>query len=199
MGLADGNQSTVIWTPPPYGGAAFASSHTHFNERASVTTALITVDVKHLWEHGHTLPYVMLVSEADRATYTALDSFVAPDSSNIRLGATQDVATVSEDYFGALKTDYGSVLLRAVQRIPTAYYAIIKPYGMNNPRNPLRWWYNSKFGPGVYPLLGKQFVEFPIEGLMLYAEYGFGGNTERTAATVTEIGSGGTYTAATIT
>jgi hypothetical protein len=199
VALADGNQSTVIWTPPPFAGASFASSHTHYNERASVTTALITADAKHLQEHGHAAPYVMLVSETDRATYTALDSFVAPDASGIRLGSTQDVATVSDEYFGALKTDYGALWLKAVTRIPTAFYALVKPYGSNNPRNPLRWWYNSQFGPGVYPLPGKQYRTYPIEGLMLYAEYGFGGNTDRTGATMTEIGSGGGFTAAVIT
>lgn len=199
VGLADGNQSTVIWTPPPYAGASFASSHTHYNERASVSAANINADAKNLWEHGHMPPYIMLVSEADRATYTALTDFVAPDATGIRMGLTQDVATVGEEYFGAYKSDYGSLWLKSLNRIPTGYYALVKSYGQNNPRNPLRWWYNSKFGPGVYPLAGKQYRTFPIEGLMLYAEYGFGGNDNRTAATVTEIGSGGTFTAPTIT
>lgn len=199
VGLADGNQSTVIWTPAPYAGASFANTHTHYNERAAVSAANINADAKHLWEHGHTSPYIMLVSETDRATYTALADFVPPDSANIRLSLTQAVAEVTEEYFGAYKSDYGSLLLRSVQRIPTAYYALVKTYGANNPRNPLRWWFNTKFGPGVYPLQGKQYRQFPIEGLQLYAEYGFGGGNERTGATMTEISSGGTYTAATIT
>ena len=33
---------------------------------------------------------------------------------------------------------------------------------------------------------------------MMYAEYGFGGNSDRTVATMTEIGAGGSYTVPTI-
>jgi hypothetical protein len=198
VGLADGNQSTVIWTPAPWDGAAFASSHTHYNERAAVSDANLNLDAKHLAEHGHPGPYWLFVSETDRATYTALANYVPPNSQGIQLGATQDVALVPEMFMGAIKTDYGSLYIKPMNRIPTGYYAIVKSYGNNNPRNPLRWWFNSKFGAGVYPLTGKQFRQYPIEGLMLYAEYGFGGNTDRTGAAMTEIGSGGTYTAPTI-
>lgn len=200
VGLADGNQSTVVWAPPPYGGASFLSTHTHLNERASISLTLLAADAKHLWEHGHMAPYILLVSEADRATYTALADFVPVDATGIRLGATQDVATLNpEEYIGAIKTDYGSLWVKPVNRIPSGWYGTIKTYGSNSPRNALRWWYNPKFGAGVIPLTGKQFRQYPIEGLMLYAEYGFGGNADRTVACVTEIGSGGTYTAPTIT
>jgi hypothetical protein len=198
VGLADGNQSTVIWTPSPYAGASFLSSHTHYNERAAVSLANITLDAKHLWEHGNMAPYWLLVSEADRATYTALADFVPINSTGIALGSTQDVANVPEQFIGAIKSDYGSLWVMPVNRIPTGFYGVVKSYGQNNPRNALRWWFNSKFGPGVVPLQGKQYRQYPIEGLMLYAEYGFGGSDNRTVAACTEIAAGGTYTAPTI-
>jgi hypothetical protein len=198
VGLADGNQSTVVWTPPPFDGASFLSTHAHYNERAAVSAANLALDAKHLAEHGHQGPYVLYVAEADRATYTALTEYIPRASEGVRYGATQDIAVIGEDYIGVIPTDYGSLYVRPVNRIPTAYYALVKSYGFNHPRNPLRWWFNAKFGAGVVPLPGKTFRTFPIEGLMLYAEYGFGGNVERTSAACTEIGSGGTYTVPTI-
>lgn len=194
VGLADGNQSTVVWTPSPYDGASFASTHTHYNERAALSVANVTLDAKHLREHGHMGPYVALVSETDRATWTALTGFVKPESAGVNYATTVSVATVSQDYVGVLPTDYGPVWVRALNRIPTGYYAVVKSYGQNHPNNPLRWWYNPKFGAGVYIMPSeKGYREFPVEGAMVYAEYGFGGNANRTAAACTEIGSGGSY------
>lgn len=198
VGLADGNQSTVVWTPSPYDGASFLSTHTHYNERAAVSMANLNADVKHLREHGHMPPYWLLISEADRATWTALTGFVRPTAEGIRAGSAVDIATVGEDFIGVIDTDYGGLWVRPSNRIPTGYYAVVKSYGNNHPRNALRWWYNPKFGAGVSILSGKQYRTFPIEGAMLYAEYGFGGNADRTVATMTEIGSGGTYTVPTI-
>ena len=199
VGLADGNASTVIWTPPPFAGQSFASTHTHLNEYATLDmSTTFNPMAKHLYEHGHMPPYILLVSEADRASYTALSDFTKRSAEAIRYGSTQDLALLEEPYIGVIETDYGSAFVRPVYRIPTNYLCMFKSYGMNDPRNPLVWWYNPMFGPGAVALPGKQFRRFPIEGLMLYAEFGFTGGRDRTNGAVTEIGSGGTYTAATI-
>jgi hypothetical protein len=198
VGLADGNQSTVIWTPPNYDGQAFASSHTHANERAALSVANVTADAAHLREHGHMPPYILLFSEADRASWTALSAFVRRQVDGVQYGSGVDIATVSDEFIGVFETDYGACLMKPSTRIPTGYYALVKSYGQNHPRNSLRWWYNTKFGQGVTLLPSKQYRTFPIEGLMMYSEYGFGGNDDRTNGAVTEIGSGGTYTSPTI-
>lgn len=199
VGLADGSATNVVWTPPPFDGASFLATHAHYNERTAATVANITLDVKHLREHGHLGPYWLIISDTDRATYTALTGFVAPSADGIRLGDDSAVALVGSDFIGALNTSYGAVWIRASARIPTGYYAVAKSYGQNNPKNALRWWYNPKFGPGVSILAGKQYRTFPIEGALMYTEFGFGGNNDRTAAACTEIGSGGSYSVPTIT
>ena len=199
VGLADGSASGVVWTPPNYDGASFASTHTHYNERAAVSMANLNADAAHLREHGHMPPYWLLFSNADRATWTALSGYVKPTVEGIRAGSGVDIATVSDDFIGVIDTDYGAVFLRPSNRIPTGYYAVVKSYGSNHPRNPLRWWYNPRFGAGVTVLAGKSYRQFPIEGVMMYTEFGFGANSDRTVATMTEIGAGGSYTAPTIT
>ncbi len=198
VGLADGSQSTVIWTPSPFDGATFLSTHTHYNERAAVSMANLNLDAKHVREHGHMPPYWLLISEADRATWTALAGYVKPTIEGIRQGSMTDIATVGDDFIGAIDSDYGALFLRPSNRIPTGYYAVVKSYGQNHPRNPLRWWYNPKFGPGVQVLSGKSYREFPVEGAMLYTEFGIGANSDRTGAAMTEVAAGGSYTVPTI-
>lgn len=198
VGLADGSGSNVVWTPPPYDGGSFASSHTHYNERAALNMDNLNLDVKHVREHGHMPPYWLLVSEADRATWTALSGYVKPTVEGIRAGSAVDIATVSDDFIGVIDTNYGGCFLRPSNRIPTGYYAVVKSYGVNNPRNALRWWYNPRFGAGVTLLAGKTYRQFPVEGALMYAEFGFGANADRTVGTATEIAAGGSYTVPTI-
>ena len=198
VGLADGSASGVIWTPSPYDGATFLSTLTHYNERAAVSMTNLNADVKHVREHGHMPPYWLLISEADRATWTALSGYVKPTAEGIRAGASVDVATVGEDFIGVIDTDYGGLWVRPSNRIPTNYYAVVKSYGRNHPRNALRWWYNPRFGAGVSLLPGKEYRSFPVEGVQMYTEFGFGGNQDRTVAAMTEIGAGGSYTVPTI-
>jgi hypothetical protein len=200
VGLADGNASTVVWEPLAYDGQTFLSTHTHYNEYATLdkaTTLLPTVN--HLTEHGHKAPFVLLASFDDKATYTALDEFTGRAAAMIKYGITQDLAMVEDDFLGVLDIDGDAVMIQLSHRIPTNYGCMYKPYGANSPRNPLRWWYNPRFGPGVVALKSKAFREFPVEGLMLYAEYGFTGGTDRTNGACFEIGVGGTYTVPTIT
>lgn len=206
VGMADGSQSGVVFTPgaSQNAPAGFASTHAHYNKRTTALTAAnIEATVKDVWEHGHPAPYLGLFSDADRATLSALAASGAfkyyPRASAIVNYGTTDVARVPEQYDFVLTTSYGDVFGIYHARIPTNYFAILKSYGVNSPRNPLRWWYNDRFGPGVVPLTGKQYRQFPIEGLMLYAEYGFTANDERTQVSVTQIaGSGSTYDVPTI-
>ena len=51
---------------------------------------------------------------------------------------------------------------------------------------------------GVTAFGDKGFRRFPMEGLMLYAEFGFTGGRDRTNGVAVEIGTGGTYTSPTI-
>ena len=199
VGLADGNASTVVWAPPPYAGQSFLTTHTHLVEYATANLATtFNPAAKHLYEHGHMPPYIALVSETDRATYTALSDFTPRRVDSMQYGATQDLAIVEEPYIGVITTDYGAVLVRPLYRIPTAYLCMFKSYGANSPKNPLRWWYNPMFGPGAVALPGKAYRRFPLEGMMLYAEYGFTGGQDRTNGIAIEIGSGGTYSNPTI-
>lgn len=200
VGIADGNESTVIWAPPPFGGQSFAVTHTHCNPYSAASMSVqFNPMAKHLWEHGHMPPYIFLVSETDRATYTALSEFTPRGQDAIRYGSTQDLALLEEPYIGVISTDYGAAFVRPVYRIPTTYSCMFKSYGANDRRNPLRWWYSERFGPGAVALTGKQYRTFPIEGMMIYAEYGFTGGENRTAAACGEMdGVGSSWTNATI-
>ena len=199
VGLADGNASTVIWEPLAYDGQTFASTHTHYNEDATLNLATtLRPTVTHLKEHGHKPPFLLMAALADQATYVALDEFTARAASYIKYGTTQDLAMIDDDFLGVIDVDGDGVLVKLSYRIPTTYGFMFKPYGANSPRNPLRWWYNPKFGPGAVLLKGKSYREFPVEGAMIYAEYGFTGGTDRTNGAAFEIATGGTYTVPTI-
>jgi hypothetical protein len=206
VGMAEGSATGVIYQPPatPQAPTGFLSTHSHYNKRTTALTAVnIEATVRDVWEHGHPPPYIGLFADADRATLAGLAATGAfkyyPRASAIINYANTDVARVPEAYDAVLTTAYGDVFVTYSARVPTNYFAIIKSYGVNSPRNPLRWWFNDRFGAGVVPLAGKQVRQFPIEGLMLYAEYGFTGGPDRTAVSVTQIAaSGATYDVPTI-
>lgn len=201
VGMADGSTTGVVFTPGASMNAptGFANTHAHYVKRTTALTAAnIEATVKDVWEHGHAGPYLGFFAEADRATVVAIAASGAfayyPRASGLVAYGNANVAQVPAGYDAVMTTAYGDVYVKFYARIPTAYFAIVKSYGINNPRNPLRWWYNDRFGPGVVPLPSKQVRQFPIEGLFLYAEYGFTANDERTQASVTQIaGSGSTY------
>lgn len=200
VGLADGNQSTVIWAPTPFDGQTFANTHTHYNEYATLDVATaLRPSVEHLTEHGHKPPFIMLHSFADKATIVALTEFTGRAAAMIRYGLTQDIALISDEFLGVIDIDGDAVFVRLSHRIPTTYGCIYKSYGANSPRNPLRWCYAEDIGPGVTILADKAYRSFPVEGVMVFAEFGFTGGIDRTNGAVYEIASGGTYTVPTIT
>ena len=200
VGLADGNQSTVIWAPTPFDGQSFATTHTHYNELATLNVATaLRPTAEHLVEHGHKPPFILLAAFADKATYVALSEFTPRGADGIRYGLTQDLATLSDEFLGVVDVEGTAVYIKLSNRIPTTYGAMYKAYGQNSRKNPLRWCYAEDIGPGAVALATKQYRTFPVEGIMLFAEFGFTGGMDRTNGACFEIASGGTYTVPTIT
>ena len=197
--LVRGTGGVIDFTPPPYAGQTFVSTHDHFlyySTSASAGAALEAM-ADHLKEHGHQSPWDVVVSLADIAVYTALTDFTPVAAEGIRYGSTQDLAVVGEEYIGVYATDYGTFRVWTSARIPTLYLAGYKTYGRNDPRNTLRRWYNPRMGDGIVPISGDK-LGYPVQRVYGFAEFGYGIGPDRTNGVVTYLGSGSSYTTPTI-
>lgn len=200
--------SSLTFTPKDHAGESFASTHSHTLRYASTAEGQAAGDMAaHLFEHGHQPPYEMFISEADKVTWAAVsDATNEVYFRNIQrtdfaysVDETRAAASISADeYLGLLDTPSGAVYLRALQRIPTAYSAMFKPYGINDVRNPLRWRFNPRFGQGISLISGDK-LGFPAQSIVGYAEFGFAYGRDRTNAVLLEIDAAGNYATPTIT
>ncbi len=197
MPLADAGtaDSTYIPVNLPARATAFASSHDHIHAYNGITQAGLEAGVANLWEHGLDAPFDLLIAMADMASWSTVANvtgWIKRADGLIRYGNATDLAQVGDDYVAVVETSaYGPVRVRASARIPTTYWAIYKSFGANDARNPLKVRVSPEFGVGAVLLSGRQFPikQFPLEGAMLFSEFGVAVN-DRIGAAVYENTSG---------
>lgn len=204
MPLADGGTADSAYIPVnhPERATAFAYTHDHIHNLNGITQANLETAVANLWEHGHDAPFTLLISLADVSSWsntTNVTGWIKRASGSIRYGNNSDLAQVGDRYIAAIETSaYGEIQVMASARIPTTYWAIYKSYGPLDARNPLVIRSSKDFGIGAVLMSGRQFPikQFPLEGAMLFAEFGVGVK-DRVGAAV-YINSGGGYSDPTI-
>ena len=170
--------TSVDFIPPDYNGQAFASTHEHYDATNSTAAAdweaAIEALAADIAEHGHMPPYTLVCAAEDQGTIEGLTNFRPRALPEIQYGSSQDLARVSDLYFGAVGTPDGSVLCTWSHRVPQYTMGIWKPYGVRNPRNPLMVRYSNDTPLVAVPLPDKAYRSFPLEQLLIYGEFGVG-------------------------
>lgn len=182
MPLADAGTADSAYIPPnnPARASAFASSHDHIAPLNGITQANLETAIANLWEHGHDAPYTLLIAQADVASWsntTNVTGWIKKANGLIRYGNQTDLASVGNAFIGAVETSvYGDVQVIASARIPTAFWSVYKSYGTLDARNPLKVRQSADYGLGAVLMSGRQFPikQFPLEGAMLFFEFGVG-------------------------
>lgn len=195
--LADAGTADSAYIPPnhPDRASAFAYTHDHIHYQNGITQAFLEVAIANLWEHGHDSPYTLLISQTDVASWsntTNVTGWIKKANGLIRYGTQTDLAAVENMYIGAIETSaYGDVQVIASARIPTLFWAVYKSYGPLDARNPLAVRQSPDFGIGAVLLSGKEFpiTKFPLEGAILFTEFGVGVGDRVGAATYKAAGS----------
>lgn len=191
----------VDYTPPPYNGSTFASTHTHFDRKGTSNHAdALEAGAGHLYEHGIMGDYTAMIPLADIATYTALTNFAKPDPSwrfiRTDSAANWAVANVQDGYVGVYQSKYGLINVWATPRIPTAYLGVYKSYGVNDPRNSLAVRYSPDMGVGAV-LMASTASTYPLADATIMHEFGVGVN-DRLNGYACYFNSSGSYTDPTI-
>lgn len=182
MPIADGGTADSTYVPPqnPSRAGTFLYTHTHLGRLDGITQANLETEIAHLWEHGHNAPYDLVIAQADVASWsntTNVTGWVKRGDGLIRYGNQADLATVGDDYLAVIETSaYGPVRVRASARIPTGYWAVYKSYGALDQRNVLTVRESVDYGVGAVLLPGRQFAitQYPLEGAILFSEFGVG-------------------------
>lgn len=178
--FVNGSADDIVMTPPPYAGQSFANTHSHFERKATdAQSAALEAGAKHLWEHGIFGPYNAILPFTDIATYSALANFIKPDRGveYISVGSNAPYAQADlgdERFIGLYESDYGLIRLWITPHLPSAYVGVYKPYGANDPRNPLRVRYASDLGAGAVLMRGEGFRQYPLEHAIVLHEFGVG-------------------------
>lgn len=192
-----GTGGNVDFTPPAYGGEAFANTHDHFVFNNTGYAELLEDMVETLEEHGHPAPYVARVSRADVKSYRALAGFIemvdprvntidraaATTGNEFFTTGTPDVANTGA--FGFFQSSRGLIELRASQRVPTDYAFLYKSYGVNDARNPLavRVHPEQGFGMFIVPSLSDE-TRYPVKRINIEFEFGVSVGQDRTNGVV---------------
>jgi hypothetical protein len=204
---------SVDFTPPAFGGEAFASTHDHYLGIDSGSYGYddaLNQMAEHLEEHGHSEPYEAVVARADIASYYALPDFVQPINArvtNIDRGTT--TADTGAAFFsrearefgviGGFESEYGFIALRATSRVPTKYLGLVKSYGNNNERNPIAIRVHPSVGFGARIVAQSQEDDNdPIKLLTINFEFGVGIGQDRTNGVAGYVVSGGAWVNPTI-
>lgn len=202
--FADGGNGTIGFSPVPNPSRVintFDTTHDHYLRLNGITQANLETAVGHLWEHGHDGPYDLLVALADLGDWqntTNVTGFKKKPDPLITYGNSVDVSRVDiATYEGSVETKYGPCRLVANGRIPTTKWAVIKSYGMNDQRNPLRIRWDEAWGFGVQ-LVSQNVSNYPLMGAIGLLVMGVGVGEDRTAVVCVENDSGGDYASPTI-
>lgn len=181
-------------------GVEFDNTHDHYLRHAAINDANFKAAVEHMTEHGHKPPLVCLASKLDAADFQSLTGWLDPTWEGIVYMAATDRATLKgiEDYHGAVVIpDVGVVFVRFMERIPTGYYSIFKPYGVGSQKNPLRMRIDPLKGFG-WSIVPGQYVNSPLNLAVLRAEWGVGIGEDRTNGVFVEVDAAGDYASPTI-
>jgi len=204
-GLSPGFATTagstgVDFTPPPFGGETFASTHEHFLSYAAANlAAALKVMKNHLLEHGHQPPYEMWISTEDEATVAALTDFFDIQPVTVVYGSSTAQAVgvpgngVGQRYIGSIYDMY----VRVVPRVPQYYYFAYKPYGNGDPRNPFRVRYDPRWGAEGVQLLATN-ASYPLSDAYLFEAKGVGVGEDRTNGVSLFVDAGTTWSNATV-
>ena len=174
--------TSVDFTPPSFGGNSFASTHEHYVAIAggAYTNAVFEDAYDELREHGHQPPFDFIISSSDRTVVEALSKFTKRADLGVRLGSTQNEATVSDDYIGVIENFY----VREEWGMPQYYGIGYKSYGQNSARNPLRVRLTKGTNQPTVVAMRDPYTPSandPLSSMMLFTEFGVG-VFDRTAA-----------------
>ena len=202
-GFVRGTSGAIDYVPLPYGGKVFDSSHNHYVHNNTGFGELLDAMIEHLAEHGVSGPYTALVSRADTASYRALRYFTQIISTQTQIidrggdttaaGQRLTYGTIDQGpmpLIGYYDAGNGVIELRASQRIPTGYVALIRTFGINVPGNPLVLRVHDlpiggdvAFGAFIVPSEADE-GGYPLKQFNIEMEYGFGTGEDRTAGVV---------------
>lgn len=167
-GLASGN-GTVTYTPPKYGGTTFDTTHSHYNRDNGLDDCAAT-NTADLLEHGIAMPYVHLVSSANRTAWQSEGNFIAREIEPVRRANSAAAALGGEFAYAPLDDERigfcadGSIIPQT--RIPTNYVITLRENGPNNRANPI-W---VMMPPEGVPLMTRPGTDLMTDGIMLYLE-----------------------------
>jgi len=204
-----GSGGNVDFVPAAYGGQAFDTSHDHFLGIDSDTKQrdeLLNEMAETLEEHGHTAPFTALVSRADVAAYAVLTGFVkftadvvtvidrGAESSGNQLFA-RGTPMVTDGAFGYFQSDYGLIELRAYNRVPANYGAMVKSYGQLDQRNSIAVRVHPDEGFGLAIMAEKTGDDkYPLKKLNIEFEFGVSVGEDRTNGAAAFLDATGNWT-----
>lgn len=159
----------------PDGSTFTASSHSHYNGAASLTTTAVDTQISDLLEHGHGAKVMIAINYADVASWTGLSGFVPAVASYVDIPAYN--VTVP-----SARTDLGNQYNRLV-----GYYGAaevwVKPWAIST--YPFAWDAGSPDKPLAFRQrnvadalqglrLAAELDTYPLYAKYFEAEFGFG-------------------------
>lgn len=201
--FADGGTADSAYVPPTSPrGETFTSSHNHFlRQAATLSTTSVDAAIETLYEHGHMAPYLIIIPDADRATWAALSNWRKPtyQDINYQAFATPTAAGLADVslFDGFYESPTGIAYVWSTPRLPANYYGVYKHYGPGDQRNPLRVRFDPNVGFG-FNLVPGMWANKPLEVAVAYSEFGVGVGQDRTNGVAVYLNASGDYVAPTI-
>ncbi len=213
IGFVDGGAGTNVYTPPPYGGKNFTSSHNHYIgfDSASKDFGNVLDDLADtIVEHGHTGELIALCSLNDAPTIRSLPNMIQLVDTAVAfadLGGRTGEPKFYErrawqlNYVGRYQTGIGApVAVWSNARVPTGYVAMVSSSGVLSRMNPLLVRYDPVFGGfgAALAFEGQNVANEPLKKAIIEFNFGVGCGDDRTRGAVGLLVSGGSWTNPTI-
>jgi hypothetical protein len=192
------NADSAAIPDAPDGSTFTASSHTHYDGAASLTTTVLDAAITDLIEHGHGARVMVAIHYSDAATFEALTGFVKAIPQYVQVPA-YNVTTP------ATRTDLGNQYNRLV-----GYYGAaevwVKPWAVDNymflwdagsTQKPLAFRQRAGGDPVQGLQLAAELDAYPLRADYYEAEFGIGVWTRTNGVAVRF--DNGTYAAPTLT
>lgn len=193
--FADGGTADADYAPRPWDGNTFDATHNHFlryTDDAAGRTAALAAMVNTLREHGHVGPYILTIPEVDTALWTAQAEFVKPDRAAVLTAGVEKRAIVPNPdvMVGLFETDRGWGYVMPSARVPANYVGLERPYGYNNPNNPLAVRFERGYPLGIS--IEGQVIQFPLQEAAAMFTFGVSVN-DRTNGAASYFAAAGAY------